>query len=81
MMIVKTSTKSVTAHVPGVHPPSGMASALEFAMEFRTWADSQDDVTADRIVKRWGVSRATAHRWRSAYEAVKERAKAKEIEL
>lgn len=51
----------------------GITSALEFAMEFRRWADAQREVTAASIYQRWGVSPATGNRWLGAYRAVRER--------
>lgn len=53
--------------------PCGMQTALEFAMEFRDWADRQHAVTVESIRARWGVSRATAYRWIGAYRAVTDR--------
>lgn len=48
----------------------GMATALEFAMEFRRWADAERQVTPAKIQTRWNVSRATAYRWNLSYQAV-----------
>ena len=59
--------------IPAMHLPAGsigMVCALEFAMEFRKWADAQHALTADAIKARWQVSRATSYRWLSAYRNV-----------
>ena len=45
----------------------GMYRALDFALAFLTWADAQREVTVEAIRERWGVSRATAFRWRLSY--------------
>lgn len=51
----------------------GMCTALEFAMEFRRWADAQTSITPESIANRWAVSRATSYRWLASYNAVRER--------
>lgn len=66
-------------HVPSVFLPKhsvGMVHALEFALEFKAWADAQRQLTWEAIATRWGVSRATAYRWLGAYQRVRERAAA-----
>lgn len=56
-------------------PPScvGMLNTLEFAWAFMTWADAAGSRLNWRmVVERWGVSRATAFRYLSAWRAFKD---------
>ena len=52
--------------------PTGMVSALEFALAFHDWA-LVNRVTVESIRSRWGVSRATAYRYLNAWRAIQER--------
>ena len=62
--------------VPAVHiapHAMGMASALEFALEFGEWASECRHLTPELIQRRWGVSRATSYRYLTAWNAVQGR--------
>jgi transposase len=49
---------------------AGINGLLEFAIRFNKWADEQKKpLSLDAIMNRWGVSYATAHRWRNAWLA------------
>ena len=50
----------------------GAAIALEFVIEFLRWADNTVPTPAE-IMGRFGVSRATAYRYRLAYRTILEK--------
>lgn len=48
--------------------PVGFASSFEFALVFAQWADSRGGkVDCKSIMARFGVHRATAYRWITAW--------------
>lgn len=47
----------------------GMINALEFSFTFSKWAESlKSPMSVQMIMNHFGVSRATAYRWKSAWE-------------
>jgi len=61
---------------PGPRIPAGVvgvASVLELALRFSAWAVKfpRNDPTPKQIQARWGMSRATAHRWHAAWQTVR----------
>lgn len=43
------------------------ATGFEAAIRFIDWADSQRQLTAEKVIARFGLGRATAYRWVRAY--------------
>lgn len=72
---------NATMRARRVHIPKhcvGMLNSLEFTMEFLEWVGSlPDEPTPESIQARFGVCRATAFRWRSAYRAFQKRRSAR----
>lgn len=50
----------------------GIISGIEFVFRFIAWADGLGGrISPDQVMDYWGMSRATAYRWKAAYEAVR----------
>ncbi|MBG3850076.1 hypothetical protein ABQZ69_03700 [Xanthomonas sp. WHRI 8391] len=50
----------------------GVQSQIEFALRFTQWMQARrQKATASEMMDRWGMSRATAYRYKAAYRAVK----------
>ncbi|MCL1552831.1 MULTISPECIES: hypothetical protein [Xanthomonas] len=48
-----------------------MQSHLEFALRFTQWMQARrQKPTVSDMMERWGMSRATAYRYKAAYRAV-----------
>ncbi|WP_338339120.1 hypothetical protein [Xanthomonas euvesicatoria] len=49
----------------------GLQSQIEFALRFTRWMqERRKKPTAEEMMERWGMSRATAYRYKAAYRAV-----------
>lgn len=49
----------------------GLQSQIEFALRFTQWMQTRrKKPTAEEMMDRWGMSRATAYRYKAAYRAV-----------